>query len=214
MAKGMEYPHELCRHRHQRWFFSISKIWPALEDPGRARALTAPTSQSGLAESTETDSGRESRPRRWWPVLAPLIACAIGLILLWPVSRHQWALSLFRQPTYDTVLFFNNARALPKTAIDNAPMAVSFTIDNSEGRAVDYQYVLSITGGGHSRILMKSTRNVGVGGSWIVSNAIRPTCDTLHCRIEVSLTGHPETIDFLVTLKARKAPARGGTSAQ
>jgi hypothetical protein len=168
--------------------------------------------RSTPSEPTSTDHHGESRRRRWWPVLTPLAVLAIGLSLVSPAGRHQWALSLFRQPTHDTVLFFDKAWALPATAPVRAPLTVSFTIGNNEGRAEKYRYILSISGGSHTRILEESARVVDAGQSWTVSTMIRPACgDTSRCRVEVSLAGHPETIDFLVTSQAKKSGAGGKT---
>jgi hypothetical protein len=141
--------------------------------------------------------------------LAPLVVLAIASSLISPAGRHQWALSLFRQETPTTTLFFNKAWTLPSTAVARAPLSVSFTIDNEEGRAVNYRYVLSVSDGKHSRVLRKSARIVDAGQAWTVSTVIRPACDVSRCHVEVSLPGYPETIDFLVTLKARK-PGAGG----
>jgi hypothetical protein len=152
---------------------------------------------------------RGERHTRWWPVLTPLAVLAIVFSLISPAGRHQWALSLFRQPTPATALFFNKAWALPSTTISRAPLSVSFTIGNDEGRSVNYRYVLSVSGGQHSRVLKESARMVGAGQTWTVSTVIRPACDASRCRIEVSLPGHPETIDFLVTLKPGKSAAGG-----
>jgi hypothetical protein len=165
-------------------------------------ALTKLTPGSGSPGFNESYPGNQSRERKWWPVLAPLAVLAIGFSLLWPNGRHQWALSIFRQPTHNTVLFFNKAWSLPTTAIIRAPMPISFTIENDEGRTVNYQYILSVSGdGGHSRVFGESARIVRAGGTWNVSTTIRPDCNNLHCRIEVSLPGYPEVIDFLVILK-------------
>ena len=141
--------------------------------------------------------------------MTPLAVLAIVFSLISPAGRHQWALSLFRQPTPTTTLFFNKAWALPSTAVARAPLSVSFTIGNDEGHAVNYRYVLSVSGGEHSRVLEESARVVDAGQTWTVYAVIRPVCDTSRCRVEVSLPGHPETIDFLVALKARK-PGAGG----
>jgi hypothetical protein len=140
-------------------------------------------------------------PRPWWPILAPLAVLIIGISLLVPAGRHQWALSLFRQPTRYTVLFFDHPAALPATAVTGEPITVSFTVGNQEGRDIDYRYVLRAAGGGRSRIVGESSRTVPAGASWTVSAAVRPACRTSPCRIEVSLPGHPETIDFLVAIK-------------
>jgi hypothetical protein len=141
--------------------------------------------------------------RRWWPILIPLAVVAAGASLLWPSGRHQWAVSLLRQPARYTVLSFSDAAALPAAAVIDKPITVSFTVGNHEGRAVDYRYILSAAGGERSRILGESTRIVAAGAEWTVSTAVRPACGAPRCRIEVSLPGHPETIDFLVVLRGR-----------
>lgn len=157
-------------------------------------------------------SGRDHEPgaRRWWPILTPLAVIAAGVSLLSPAGRHEWALMLFRQPARYTVLSFNHAAALPATAATGEPIAISFTVGNEEGHAARYRYVISAAGGPGSRILGGSARTVAAGATWTVTRAIRPACSTARCRIEVSLPGHPETIDFLIALKApgagRRAP--------
>lgn len=171
--------------------------------------MTAMASRPTPSGPTGTDHHGESRRRRWWPVLTPLAVVAIGLSLVSPVGRHQWALSLFRQPTHNTVLFFNQAWALPATATAHAPLTVFFTIGNNEGQAENYRYILTISGGSHARVLEESARVVHAGKSWTVSTVIRPACGASRCRVEVSLSEHSETIDFLITLKARKS-GKGG----
>jgi hypothetical protein len=142
---------------------------------------------------------RKPAARRWWPILTPLALLAAGASLLSPAGRQQWALSLFRQPARYTVLSFTHASALPPAALTNEPITVSFMVSNHEGHVVDYRYVLTAGGRGGSHIVGESTRSVAAGAAWIVSTSVRPRCDS-PCRIEVSLPGHPETIDFLVTI--------------
>jgi hypothetical protein len=158
-------------------------------------------------EATPTDHPRE---RRWWIFVAPVVLIAVGISLLLPAGRHQWALSLFRQPTNYTALSFDRAWALPSRAAKNAPLSISFDIANHEGRAVRYRYVVSETSAGEAgtyQALGESARTVASGGTWSVSTSIRLSCTRSPCRVEVALPGHPETIDFLLTVTARK---RGG----
>jgi hypothetical protein len=135
----------------------------------------------------------------------PLAAVAIGISLLLPAGRHQWALSLIRQPAHYTILSFDHPSALPSRAVINRPIRVSFMIGNREGRLLAYQYVLSQHGGGASQVLGESARTIGAGDSWKVSTTVRPSCHTSPCRIEVSLPGHPEVIDFVIRLLSRGA---------
>jgi hypothetical protein len=164
--------------------------------------LNSALGRPGPAGVRQPSRGREPGARRWWPILAPLAVLAIGASLLSPTGRHQWALSLVRQPARYTVLSFNHAANLPATAVIGRPIRVSFTVGNHEGHREDYRYVLRSAGGGRSRILGGSARSVTAGMTWTVSTVVRPVCGTARCRIEVSLPGHRETIDFLVALKA------------
>ena len=145
---------------------------------------------------------REPRMHRWWAGLSALTAIAVGVSLVLPAGRHQWALSLFRQPTRYTVLSFAQAWKLPATAVHDAAIRVSFAVGNDEGHSVSYRYVLSESGGGTSRLLGQATRTIAAGSTWNVTAIVRPTCDASPCRIAVTLPGHSEEIDFLVSLKA------------
>lgn len=149
-----------------------------------------------------TDQAGEPPTRRWWPVLLPLALLIIGASVYLPSGRHQWALSLFRQPTPYTVLAFSHATTLPAQSVINQPIAVSFTVGNREGRKVSYRYVLTQSPSRTSGVLGQSAKTVAAGGTWNVSTTVRPSCSSSPCRIQVSLPGHPETIDFLVTLRA------------
>jgi len=134
-------------------------------------------------------------------VLLPLAVLVIGVSVYLPSGRHQWALSLVRQPTPYTVLAFNHATALPVQAVISKPMTVFFAIGNREGRKVTYRYVLTESPSPAPGVLGESSKTVAAGATWNVSATIRPTCRTSPCRIQVSLPGHPEKIDFLVSLR-------------
>jgi hypothetical protein len=137
--------------------------------------------------------------------MTALVALAVGAGLLFPAGRHQWALSLIRQPTPYAVLYFNEPAALPTTVAINKPITVSFTIGNYERRLMDFRYVLSASSGRSSHILGESMEPIAAGAMWTVTRTLRPRCGSSPCRIEVSLPGHPETIDFLVNLKTPRA---------
>ena len=154
---------------------------------------------------SETSSARATE-RRWWPVVAPLAFIAIAASLILPAGRHQWALSLFRQPTYYTSLSFGRAWALPSTAARGAPLTFSFSVGNHEGRAVTYRYLISEGPAGKGQVVVKqSMKIVPPGTTWTLSTTVRAACADSPCRVQVSLPGHPEVIDFLVTLTAKRA---------
>jgi hypothetical protein len=159
---------------------------------GRARHAASRAAVHAPSDGPQT--------RRWWPIVVTLVPLAVIISLLTPSGRHQWALSLFRQPTRYTALSFDNAAALPRTATIGQPIRVSFTVSNQEGQAEHYRYVLSDSDPGISNTLGRSSKVVAPGSTWRVSTVVRPTCAESPCRIEVSLPGHPETIDFILIL--------------
>jgi hypothetical protein len=149
------------------------------------------------------DSPQDRAARRWWPILIPLVAAVVGVTLIFPATRHQWALSIIRQPARYTVLSFNDASDLPAAAVINQPIAFSFNIGNQEGRAVNYKYVITESSGKTSRVLDEAARSVVAGETWKVAKVVKLGCSSSPCRVQIVLPGHPETIDFLVDLKTQ-----------
>jgi hypothetical protein len=143
--------------------------------------------------------------RRWWPVVAPLAIVAIAISLILPAGRHQWALSLFRQPTEYTSLSFNKAWALPRTAVRGSPVSFSFSVANHEGRAVTYRYLVTEGQTDKGQTVGQTTKVVASGATWTVSTSVPVVCGSSPCRVQVSLSGHPEIIDFLLTVTAQRA---------
>jgi hypothetical protein len=169
--------------------------WPEItKQPGPHRTDT-PSGRTGRANH------RAQGPKRWWPLVVPVVVVAVGASLLFPAGRHQWALSLFRQPTRYTTLSFNEAWALPATAVRGEPIAISFTVSNQEGHTVYYRYSLAQNDGKTSRTLDSSARRIAPGANWLVRTVIKPTCADSPCQIKVTLPGYPQTIDFLLTMK-------------
>jgi hypothetical protein len=133
--------------------------------------------------------------------MAAFVVLVLAVTLLFPAGRHQWALSLIRQPAGFTALSFDVPSALPAYADRNQPITVSFTVSNQEGKATRYRYVLTESAAGQAQTLGQSSKTVAAGSQWNVSTVVRPTCAASPCQVEVSLPGHPETIDFLVYLQ-------------
>lgn len=165
-----------------------------------ADLATGQASRTDFSQPQATGRGKWAS-RRFWPVLTPLALLAIGASLLTPVGRHQWALSLIRQPTNYTTLSFNEVSALPTTTVANEAMTVSFTIGNHEGAGLRYRYILTASDGKRLQTLGQSAKIVPSGSTWTVRTVVRPACVASPCRIRVSLPGHPEAIQFQVTVK-------------
>jgi len=146
----------------------------------------------------------ERRPPRWrWWFSGAVIALAIIAVTstLSPYVRHQWALSLGRQPTSYTELAFTRASALPTTAVRQKKLQISFTITNDEEKPIDYRYVLSSGSGTQLKSLSSSSNTVNPGAVWRVNKLITPECQHITCRIQVSLPLQHENIDLLLTLR-------------
>ena len=154
--------------------------------------------------SNGADPESSDRPvgRRWWPVLTPVIVLAVAVSMLFPAARHQWQLSIIRQPAHYTAISLNDAWALPSSASRDSQIPISFTIANREGRDVDYRYVLRAVDSVGSRTLGSAAQMITSGGNWTVWTSVRPRCELSPCRIDVLLPGHKERLDFLVVLKA------------
>src|SRR5277367_1569914 len=101
---------------------------------------TSEDSDSEGRSRTARLSGWRQWPRR--PVIAIVAVMAVGASLLIPASRHQWALSIIRQPTRYTALAFRYAWLLPSTTSMDQRVPVFFTVSNQEGQATKYRYVL------------------------------------------------------------------------
>ena len=139
--------------------------------------------------------------RRWWPFVLAVIALLVGASLLFPAGRHQWAISIIRQPTHYTTLSFQDAGNLPSSITSGAPMHLSFTVANHEGRRIRYPYVLTsanVSPGRAPTVLDRAILTVPSGGQRTASITVRPLCTSASCRLQISLPGHPETIDALV----------------
>ena len=80
------------------------------------------------------------RPRPWWPIVTAILVVGIAVSALVPAGRHQWALSLFRQPTPYTALSFDDPTSLPTAAQPGDFLAFTFSITNHEGHSVHYAY--------------------------------------------------------------------------
>lgn len=146
------------------------------------------------------EAGRPTTARRWWPALTTLLVVGVGVSLLVPGGRHQWALSIVRQPARFTALSFDHPNVLPTQVRENQPISVAFTIGNEEGRPLDYRYVINVSPAASAAQATTATAVVRAGGSRSISAVVRLRCANSPCRVQVSLPGHPESIDFLATL--------------
>jgi hypothetical protein len=161
---------------------------------------------------TANDSGGAGTPERtgrpWWPFVAGAGAIFLAVSLLTPAGRHQWAVSIVRQPTRYTTLSFRHAAALPHDVNAGARVHLSFTVANHEGRRMHYPYLVSITANPAddqaANVLRRASLTVPAGGQRTESVTVKPRCANASCRLQVSLPGHPETIDAILNVHRPK----------
>ncbi len=154
----------------------------------------------------------ESTGHRWWPWVAGIVAIGVGVSLLFPGARHQWALSVVRQPTPYTTLSFVHSVSLPRAVPADGNVSFSFTVANNEGRDMTYHYVVSSadpTANEATAILQRGTLHLAPGHKAAASAEVRPVCSTSTCRVVVSLEGQSESIDFLVRNYAASSSTAG-----
>ena len=133
----------------------------------------------------------------WVAVVVICIAAAAALGIAFPHQiAHQIALSVTRQPTPYTELYFSDPQSLPASLSLSAPNLFGFTVVNHEGHDTVYSYVVTLASSyGSSTIAqgridlrnnMEATRLVNV----------RPTRRATEYWITVNLLGRIETIRF------------------
>lgn len=166
------------------------------DEPGRL-----PPAMRNMGFGEVPRAARHEPPRwEWWLGGVGLLTAALVFAsLLSPWVRHQWALSLGRQTTPYTQLGFNDAAALPATAVSGKDIPISFIITNDEGKEMSYQYVVASGSGTKLASLKSATKTVAAGASWDVNVAIVPKCaaTATTCRVQVSLPRQKnESINF------------------
>jgi hypothetical protein len=145
---------------------------------------------------------QRERPRwDFWLLGTGLLAIALAAAsYMSPWVRHEWALSVERQPTRYTQLGFTNAASLPATGVRGAGIPLSFIVTNNEGTQVSYRYVVASGSGTKLTALSSGTKVLAAGDSWAVGIVVVPKCaaTSASCRVQVSLPEQAESIDFIV----------------
>jgi len=170
------------------------------EEPGRL--------PPGLRDMGFGEAPRAARhdPPRWgwwlWGVGAVTVLLVLATLVS-PRVRHEWALSLGRQPTPSTQLGFSDAAALPATAVRGKAIPISFAITNDEGKEMSYQYVVASGSGTTLSSLKAASKTVAAGASWDVNLTVVPKCAATSCHIQVTLPRQNESIDFRFTYQSQ-----------
>jgi hypothetical protein len=102
--------------------------------------------------SSPDDQLRSSRPRKAWRIRRPFIVIlsSVGLLAaLFAASPqqfvHQIEISVIRQPTPYTQLFFKDPAAIPSGLRLDRPNKFTFTIVNNEGQSSLYHFTVMMS---------------------------------------------------------------------
>jgi hypothetical protein len=145
----------------------------------------------------------ESPPRRrltWkvaWAGAAIFIALAGILAIVFPTQfKHQFAISVTRQPTPYTQLFFANSTTLPRELSLNRPNDVKFTVVNNEGRAATYHYTVTMAVGNQAKIAGQGSFALGDNQSITQTAVIKPSSRRSQYLVKITLDGTGSFIQF------------------
>jgi len=126
-----------------------------------------------------------------------LIGIAGALAVFFPAQvKHQLEISVFRQPTPYTQLFFSNPTALPEKLEVGHPNKFSFTVVNDQGSSEAYRYTVTVTGGKLQRAASAGTFTLNDGQSVTRTSEIVPMSRGAKYLIKVTLSGTTDFIQF------------------
>ena len=136
-----------------------------------------------------------------------LVAIAVVLALVgltafaWrsPAVRRQISLSVTRQPTPFTELYFTDHTNLPAILSTSDSNQFAFTIGNHEGKALSYPYVVTAQSSHGTTTLATGTVDVDAGRSVPVPVSFLAPEATTQYVITVQLSGRPQLIHFAAT---------------
>jgi hypothetical protein len=148
---------------------------------------------AGLDPAT---TGASRRP--WlWPLIGVVVLAGGGLGIAYRHTvGHQIAISVSRQSTPFTQLYFTHPDDLPKRLIAPGPDSFSFTIANSEGRSTNYAYTVTLAGPLSPPVVSKGTLLVADGGSIAKTINLFPASSMTDFEVTVTLGAGDEIIHF------------------
>jgi O-antigen/teichoic acid export membrane protein len=161
----------------------------------------------GVAEDVATEDPDEpsvTKGRRWWPFIAVAAALLVGASLATPAGRHQWDVSIFRQPTHYTTLSFEDAAHLPSTVVAGRSVQLVFAVGNNEGKRLAYAYVVTSANaaGGDVKVVEHATVTVPSGRVQAVAVRAAPVCASSSCRLTIRLPKQSESINALIRVQS------------
>jgi hypothetical protein len=139
-----------------------------------------------------------------WRLALAVVLVLIGIVgifaICFPVQfKQQLEVSVLRQPTPYTQLFFSDSAALPQKLELGRVNNFSFTVVNNQGHSGTYRYTVTITGGKLHKLASQGTFTLGDSQSLTRTVGVVPTARGTQYLIKVTLSGTPDLIQFYGT---------------
>jgi hypothetical protein len=154
---------------------------------------------TGNQESVTIPRETKRRPRRKLPISIGLVGVAIvvGVAVAFPKQiKYQIQISLFRQTTPYTQLFFTNPAALSSQLRVNDENKFSFTVINDQGDSRNYQYTVTMDDAGSKALVTQGVFTVKNGGTLTRSVLFEPKSHKTRYLITVKLNGLDQSIHY------------------
>src|ERR1700735_3351225 len=154
---------------------------------------------TGKQESLTLPRKTRRRPRWKLPISIGLVGVAIrvGLAVAFPKQiKYQIQISLFRQITPYTQLFFTDPAALSSQLRVNDENKLSFTVINDQGRSRNYQYTVTMADAGRKALVTQGAFTVKNGGTLTRDVLFEPKFHKTRYLITVKLNGLDQSIHY------------------
>jgi hypothetical protein len=139
------------------------------------------------------------RPRWKLPISIGLVGVTIvaGLAATFPNQvKYQVQISLFRQTTPYTQLFFTNPAALSSQLRVGDKNKLSFTVINDQGDSRSYQYTVTVDDAGRKELVTRGVFTVKNGGRLTRTVLFEPEFRKTRYLITVQLNGLDQSIHY------------------
>ncbi len=139
--------------------------------------------------------------RTAWRLALAVVLILIGIVgilaICFPAQfKQQLEVSVLRQPTPYTQLFFSDPAALPQKLEIDRVNKFSFTVVNNQGRSGTYGYTVTITDGKLHKVASQGTFTLGDSQSLTRTVGVEPTARGTQYLIRVTLSGTTDLIQF------------------
>jgi hypothetical protein len=128
--------------------------------------------------------------------LAVFVLVATAAALISKPLRHQIAISIVRQPTTYTQLYFSQAETLPKLLTVDKKNTIDFTIVNDENRTYRYTYTVTLADSRSHSVVSTETVSIGTGDGVTRPVTVTPKDRKTKYLVTISLKDLDQSIHF------------------